>query len=107
MFSLDYDGQVINFNFEHDKDTLVISAEDEPVERRFTKCYMTRVIKKDGEKPQYHPLHVSIAICNKCDNFSKSMGRKVALAKLLKERGEPRDFRVAVWDEYFKHTKRV
>lgn len=36
--------------------------------------------------------------------FDKSVGRKVSLARALE--GTDKAFKTAIWEEYFKHTKR-
>ena len=106
MFSLAYDGQQYKINFKYDTVPMLFDGELDTVERRITECQFSRKDEQDG-KPFEVLLWTSTAVCNACDNFSKRIGRKVALAKLLKVMGADRDFRVAVWDEYFKHTKRV
>lgn len=45
-------------------------------------------------------IHFSDAVCSKKDNFSKEKGRKLALARLVKD--FPREVRAAFWKAYFE-----
>jgi hypothetical protein len=40
--------------------------------------------------------------CNPVDQFVRNTGRKLSLAKALKEYGLPVEIRKLFWDEYFK-----
>lgn len=43
---------------------------------------------------------VGLAMCSKQDNYSKSTGRKVALARAMKIAGWEKSVRVKVWNAY-------
>lgn len=46
---------------------------------------------------------VGVAACNPKDNFCKNTGRKIALARAVKD--YPKDVRTAVWDYYKNHYR--
>jgi len=59
----------------------------------------------DGNSLEYLNAHAS-AYLHPNDRFSKSKGRKIALAKLLKIMGLNKEQRTFVWQVYFeKHNK--
>lgn len=45
------------------------------------------------------PVQVGAAYCSKKDHYDRKVGRKVALARALKD--TPREYRKKVWDAYF------
>lgn len=123
MFSLVYNDQKYKVNFEYGEQEVAFSStKNLPETRRTTKCIL--FVKNEDEtvpdkEATFTRVGEATAICNSSDMFSRSMGRKVAMAKLLELVGEyttfagedlnlgSKDFRIAMWDEYFKHTKKV
>jgi hypothetical protein len=54
-------------------------------------------------------MNLAASLCNPKDRFVKSTGRKLALARLLKETQElnlSREDRVKIWEIYFKEHKK-
>jgi len=62
-----------------------------------TSCVM---LKDDKE-------YMGMAFCSAEDNFSKNIGRKIALSRALKEAGFARKIKEQFWNEYFKVRGKV
>ncbi len=90
MLKLEYDDREINVRFSH----RAVDTEFEG-ERR---CTWAQVIFVDGNM-QFNGK----STCHPRDNFSKSIGRKLALTNAMAD--FDRDLRKAVWQEYFNHCK--
>ena len=81
--------------------------------QRITECYLLddekRFVKKQVfvENTPINVLQFATAICNKDDNFNKSIGRKLALERLMILQGWDKETRRRIWNDYFKtHKKR-
>lgn len=56
---------------------------------------------------QKDPLTMGFAICNPEDKFSKSIGRKIALRRILEEMGMfTKEDRAEFWKQYFEQSKK-
>jgi hypothetical protein len=67
------------------------------------------LFKYINETIKFFPMNLAASLCNPKDRFVKSTGRKLALARLLKETQElnlSREDRVKIWEIYFKEHKK-
>lgn len=67
--------------------------------RRYTNCAIFKALRNQ-------PLELlasETAVCNPKDRFAKSIGRKTALKKALKQANFTREERKKIWGAYFKH----
>ena len=86
---INVNGIIIYLGFKHKTDS--------KVNKRHTVCY----IKPDDIS---RDTIVTVAICSPKDNFCKSIGRKVALKKALKETLFNKTERKYIWQEYFQYV---
>jgi len=70
-------------------------------EVRYTNCELFLL---DNEAPM--ALVKGEARCSRQDNFNKAVGRKVALAKALKEINLPKQERKLIWEAYHSRDKK-
>jgi len=83
MFAVDINGNKYRVTFSHQTDS----------EGRYTQCF----IKDNDETTVYE----GVAECNPNDNYVKSKGRKIALARALQTMNLDREVRENVWNKYF------
>ena len=55
----------------------------------------------DGDKDEWLKVHIGTSFCSPKDQFDRSVGRKVALAKTLKQVPSTKQ-RLEYWQAYFK-----
>lgn len=67
-----------------------------PAGKRITQCY----IKSEGRK-----IGEGIAVCSKVDNYDRSKGRKISLARALKDGCFGKKERGIFWNEYLKNIR--
>lgn len=91
MFRLKVDGCELQYSFQHDRDVNFVIKPNKVI-TDVTSCKM--LINGDT-------LITGTAACLQGDHFNKEKGRKIALARALKEAGVARDTRVLVWEGYF------
>jgi len=89
MFRLATDSGELKVKFRHIRD-------DDPRSRAQTDCY---IFKDDVIE------EVGITFCSLSDNFSRAVGRKIALTRAVKNL--PKDLRTKIWHEYFSKTRKV
>ena len=77
-------------NFKH-----VTVAGEDGANRRATVCEL--VVVNNNESTV---LSQGIAYCHPKDNFNKSQGRKISLAKALSKAGLAKDARTQYWEAY-------
>lgn len=90
---VEYDGRIYSVKFEHKRGRVLRSC---------TIC----TIEPENRNIRRSSLCFSkeIAVCSKGDNFSKKIGRKIALTRALAR--YPREVRKVFWAEYWKHHKK-
>lgn len=64
------------------------------------RCTRVNIIDLESEDI----VSCTVSVCHKIDNFSKSIGRKKALALALQDYNK--EFRTEVWDEYNRQIGR-
>jgi len=67
----------------------------------FTECFIQ--LKRNGE--DWKTWEYGAAVCSQEDNFDRATGRKIALARALKNI-EPKSLRKDFWEAYFRKVKR-
>ncbi len=90
MLRINYDGMNINVKFTY----RIIGTELDGTRR----CTWVKVIF-----PEQNAEFNGAATCHPQDNFSKSIGRKLALTNAMLD--FDRDLRKIIWQEYHKHCK--
>ncbi len=93
LLKINHDGREVNVKFSHKVVETKLNGE--------RRCTMVQVIIWcfPGNSVEFH----GVATCHPRDNFSKSIGRKLALADALKDFG--RGLRKNIWQEYHRHCK--
>jgi hypothetical protein len=94
MFTVNYNGQVIRFTFAHTHG-LDFHFPNGKIVDDVTNCRLE--VEFNGNSTEYN----GVAACIRGDQFSKELGRKIALTRALKEACLKRGTRTAVWRAYF------
>jgi hypothetical protein len=101
MFKVKISGKVLTFRFRHSDGEQDVLTGNGPIRRRYTSCSVLHASED-------LPFQVAFAICNPADQFSRRIGRKMALKKLLQRLFPDREggqehlwYRQLVWDKYF------
>lgn len=85
----------------HDgKEFKVVFRHGNMLGRRFTRCVITQKLQFPDGEHDGGLAGEGIAYCNPKDQFSKELGRKVSLAKALKETGFAKPIRKEFWGAY-------
>lgn len=80
-----HENSLITFDWEHGRDLF----------GRFTRCDVFVLV--NGKNPD-NGYTYGVAYCNPNDQFVKDKGRKMSLARAIKE--FPREVRVKIWEAY-------